>query len=158
MVWNPPKPGEYPVEYPGGLFTSPAAPAHKSCLAYSVLVCPHLHKSSRGDAAIVGWRQYGIPFFREDGFGNTLFRFAYWSEAERVSYHHWRDVLPMYDDIVAADTEIIDVSTRMYWSDSIKDIEKLASLFLADRATLRNLRANEASTMIDEHTYALATL
>lgn len=55
IVWNKPRPEEYPVEYPGGLFTIPAGLGHESCLTFSVLVCPHLHKSSRGDAAIVGW-------------------------------------------------------------------------------------------------------
>lgn len=159
VVWNSPRPEEYPVEYPGGLFTMPSGPGHKSCLAFSVLVCPHLHKKDRGDAAIVGWRRYGIPFFKENQgeYGAPLFRFAYWDEAERTNYMTWKDVLPVFDDIVTADAKHVDTSTRWYWSDSIEDVRRRGSLLVGDRKMVHELRA-KAPTTIGGHVYDVAEL
>lgn len=66
-------------------------------------------------------------------------------------------MLPVYEDIVAADAEIVDVSTRMYWSDSLEDVRRLSALFLPDRDTVRQLEAN-ASTVVSGHIYQVAEL
>lgn len=145
--------------HPGGFFTSQIpGPMHRACALYSVLVCPFLHYASsrthnqtpkcrRGDASIVGFQQYGVAYF---GSGVSFHRWtdiapqtmwAYANRCEHIQYGSFKEVLPLYDEAVAADARSIDVTTRLHWSGSPAHSLHLSQCAQQDQALLANLRS-----------------
>jgi hypothetical protein len=73
---------------------------------------------------------------------------------ERIPYGSWKDIAPIYDDIVAADAKIIDVSTpRPFWTGG-RQLRGLAAL---DEQQTEILRLT-AYTSVNRHAYRLALL
>lgn len=143
-------------QWPGGLVTTnPMGPAHKSCIIYSSLICPLLHNKSarsrtrdftRGPAEIGAFRNCGIAAFPEAEWyvhpGKSPV--AYYQHIGRnVPFGPCKELLPLYDDAIAADAEFIDTSTRLYWSDSSDDERQLA--YCAHRDRLRITAARNGS-------------
>jgi hypothetical protein len=113
---------------PDGIWLSTRHPGamHRSCAFFSALVCPILrHAKSRtrlqtqmtqyrrGRAAIVGFTDYrALPL--NDGLSlGVLYR----DLAEFIEFDSAAELVPLYNDVVAADAPVIDQSTRLYWRD-----------------------------------------
>src|SRR5581483_9936024 len=99
--------------YPGGLFASwVPGPMHRACALYSAVVCPFFRvatarrkasdrdpKPMRGDAAVVGFRHYGI-FFTLDAHriyeNANAWLWGYWQCVEWVPFGVSKELLPLY--------------------------------------------------------------
>lgn len=132
-------------EWPGGVFTSRGpGPTHRSCAIYSALVCPFFKYPTsrerrpdthalRGDAAVLVFNGYGEAFFAEPTRWGTYHTFAYSELVERIPFGpSRRDLLPLYNEAVAADAAGIDTSTRLYWGRSAADQQRLIECKEAD--------------------------
>jgi hypothetical protein len=163
--------GAVPWErHPGDVFANSApGPLHKSCAYFTCLVCPFLlyptsraraeHKAGdrRGDAEIIGFHKYGRAYYDKKTRWGTLDLWGYCDVAERIPFVTWKDLLPFYDQVVAADAEVIDTSTRLYWSDSPTDTYRLRECSRADELKLKMLRGS-AFTRTNGYWYRLALL
>jgi hypothetical protein len=125
-------------ELPGGVFTTwIPGPMHRSCALYSALVCPffkyptsrerrpNVPHALRGDAAVLVFNGYGSAYFPEPTRWGTHHLFAYAELVERIPFGNSRDLLPLYNEAVAADAAGIDLGTRLYWGDSPADQQRL---------------------------------
>lgn len=161
--------GNRPVgEHAGGLFTiSAPGPMHASCAVYSVLVCPFLkHPTSRGRhrdavrgvAAVVAFGKFGVAFYdaAQPPWGR-LWRFAHWQQSGAIPFQTHKDLMSMYDGLIAADAEVIDTATRLFWSDNPTDTAHLSECARADEARLQELRA-DASVQVGGYGYKLVPL
>jgi hypothetical protein len=148
-------------EWPGGVFTSrPPGPAHKSCAIYSALVCPffkyatsrrhHGGSEARGDGVLLAFAGCGSAYFAEPLEGGANYAFAYTELEQRIHFEASRDLVALYDDAIALDAKVIDTSTRLYWSDSPADRQRLMECKQADNVTI-NLRhqAHAAAEHVD---------
>lgn len=147
-----------PVEHPGGVTTAitPGPIMHKSCAVYAALVCPFLRYPTsrrpslrhvtRGDIEIARYRSYGIAFFgppaaapyTDETPWNSEDRWAYVDHIETIRFETWRDLLPLYEQAVAADAKIIDMSTRLFWADGDRRLDRYIHW---DNIQLARLRA-----------------
>jgi hypothetical protein len=148
---------------------------HKSCAIYAAHVCPYLkYKSSRlqfykwpgseaenrGDAAILGFNRYGIAYYTEAPPCNGRkhrYSFGYYAQAERTPYDSFRDLLPLYEAAIAADAKVIDTSTRLYWTESAADLQRLKACEKQDNYTIASKKAG-ALINVNGHMYRLALL
>lgn len=123
-------------------------PMHRSCGLYSGLACPMFkYRSSRqrsqpdapqfrGDAAVFVFNGYGTAYSAEPhGFG-FRHQFAYSELVERIEFENSRDLLPLYEDAVAAEAKEIDTGTRLYWGDSAADEQRLKECAAEDEARI----------------------
>jgi hypothetical protein len=120
---------------------------------YSALACPYLkHPSARrrqyepsqtvvtrGAAHILTFRHYGVVLFEDaqlpfqrDGAHN----WGHFGCVELLTYNTWKDIFPLYDDAIAADAEFIDIATRLYWTDSPEDQERLKACVREDEEAI----------------------
>lgn len=147
-----------PTTHPGGVVTArpPGPIMHKSCAVYASIVCPFLRTSRatrrsdgmrRGDAEIVRYAQYGVAFFDEHS--DWPVTWGYLDPVESITFKSWRDLLPVYDDIV----ETVDTNTRLYWTDD----KQLDGIARQDEIRLAALRAT-ALTHVRGYVYRLALL
>ncbi|BBX63039.1 hypothetical protein MSAS_22130 [Mycobacterium saskatchewanense] len=116
---------------------------HRSCILFSALVCPFLHSSTarrrldigkgqaRGPAQILAFERYGTELSRtgfwvpESVSGDSLTDaewrwqnrvFRYEALVERILFDDvLEDIGPLYGDALAADAEVIDVGSQLYW-------------------------------------------
>ncbi|OBH28061.1 hypothetical protein A5692_23525 [Mycobacterium sp. E342] len=159
-------------KHPGGVYVRFSHPGsmHRSCAIYSAMVCPYLrHRRARrhrlrpweirrGRAEVLGFDHRGIGFFTETPTNASDNRaWAYFGLAESIPYGSWRELWPLYDDAIAADGKIIDYSSRLHWTDSQEDQNRLAYLSSVDRATVARMRAT-ATTAMGGYVYRLAVL
>lgn len=152
-------------KHPGGVFTNHSpGPMHKSCAVFSALSCPYLrHPTSRarkttprGEAAVMGFHQYGIAFFTEPTtpFG-TLWLWGYTGPAEHTPFVSARELLPAYDQAICADAQVIDLPSRLYW---LADNDpRLKACAQSDEVRLKMLRPG-ALTSVGGYLYRLALL
>nr|AAN05778.1 unknown [Mycobacterium avium subsp. hominissuis A5] len=128
---------------------------HKSCTIYASLVCPFLRyrhsrrpsdrEVTRGDAEIVRFRHYGVAFFgprtgppyTDQTPWNHDDKWAYADHVETIRFETWRDLLPIYDQAVTADAKVVNLATRLYWTDS-RRLDRIAQ---QDNTHLARLRA-----------------
>lgn len=146
----PPSDYDWCEELPGGIHVFRYTPgsAHASCIAYATLVCPWLRyqearhrftgevRGKRGYAEILGFRSYG--YIPEPPGGNPLedWGWAYFDCVERIPIGNAGNVIgPIYDQVVAADAQVIDTSTRLYWrdDDTAPDIRKMGDIVVQVR-------------------------
>lgn len=162
--------GQSDVLHHPGVTTVPKIGAifHKACAAYATLVCPFLkyptsrsnNVDMRGNAEMLRFRHYGIAFYGPRTAPpythatpwNNDDAWAYLDRVETIKLRTWRDLLPMYDEMVAA--ENIDTSTRLYWTDSDSDHRRLDRMAQQDNAQLARLRAT-APTQVGGYRLAL---
>ena len=74
---------------------------------------------------------------------------------EYIPFRRPSDVLPLYEDAIAADAELIDTSTRWYWG--LNALDHLASCRREDEATIAKMKLT-AWCRINGHLYRLALL
>jgi hypothetical protein len=122
---------------------------------------PEYKGGTRGEAMIVGFRQYGVAFFTEPvnrGLGLTTRRlWGYLDPVERVPFESWKETLPLYEGALADDAKVIDTSTRWEWSDSPAHERHLKETADHDDRHLRLLRIG-AMRCVNGYWYRLALL
>lgn len=143
VFFRPPGYADRQPEWPGGLFTSvPMGPSHQSCAVYGSLICPLLHNEAsrsryrnftRGTAEIRAFRGYGVAAFPAAGYGNIAY---YEQVGQSISFGPCKELLPVYEEAVAADAEFIDTDSRLYWDDSYADENRLLQCALEDEARI----------------------
>lgn len=85
----------------------------------------------------MGFRQYGVAYLDSQ----TSWAWAYANLSEHIPYVSFKEVLPLYNEAVAADAKQIDARTRLYWSDSPAHSLHLSQCAQRDKALLANLRS-----------------
>lgn len=160
--------------HPGDVWTdNTPGPTHKSCAVYASIVCPFLRTrwsrrhggGRRGEAAIFGFRKYGIAYFDEpldligDGLGDITHIWGYAEPYLRISYETFKDTVKLYDDVLAED-DWIDTSTRLYWDENRnrRELGQLRMLSAADKDFIAAMRPNAIYRAPTGHTYRLAVL
>ncbi|WP_156745105.1 hypothetical protein [Mycobacterium sp. 1165178.9] len=141
-------------------------PMHKSCALWAALQqCPFLrHPTSRrklsnpgarrGDAALVGFARHGFGFNDPQ---DPDWVFTWVDVTESISYVASRDLLPVYAEAVATDAKLIDIQSRLYWTDSAMDSHLLRECKRVDDARLTMMRRGGLKVSADEN-YRLALL
>jgi hypothetical protein len=89
--------------------------------------------------------------------GGHRYSFGYYAQAERSPYDSFRDLLPAYEEAIAADAKEIDTSTRLYWTDSASDVQRLEECKKQDDYTIAAKRPG-AFTWANGYIYRLALL
>lgn len=159
--------------YAGDVYTSNIpGPKHRSCALHAALICPFLRYSisrkrhepckgaRRGNAAVVGFRRFGIAYFTEPvgrypELWTYFHQFGYADMIERIPFGSAKELLPLYEKAVADDAKRIDISTRLHWTDSYKDTRDLAQCEQLDRLRLATMQSS-ALTQINGYGYRLA--
>jgi hypothetical protein len=135
-------------EWESGVFTNwIPGPMHKSCAIYSAVSCPFFRYPTsrerrpgahalRGEAKILAFHGYGSAYFAETQRWGTYHLFAYSELVERIPFGNSRDLLPLFNEAVAADAARIDLGTRLYWGDSAADQQRLMECKEVDDAKI----------------------
>ncbi|SHX04317.1 Uncharacterised protein [Mycobacteroides abscessus subsp. abscessus] len=107
-------------------------PSHRSCTYYAAIMCPYLRYPDAVGRAVGSRRvpeAYIVGFLNYETFtderqpahdamrgGVPDVRFRYRDPIELTPYVRGTDLIPEYEQAIALDANIIDVSTRLWWS------------------------------------------
>lgn len=86
-----------------------------------------------------------------------IFDWGYFGHRDHHRYKSWKDNLDLYEDALAEDAKVIDPATRLYYSESPADIERLRNDYFIDQMLIRTLRPT-ARTMVGGYAYQLVVL
>jgi hypothetical protein len=141
-------------------------PMHPSCAAWTVQICPflryeharyrfdpHEKGTRRGAAAIIGFRSYGYTPEPADRDPRSDWGWAYFDPSETISFaDSSKTIGPLYDAVIAADAQVIDMATRLYWADdTAPDINRMGGI-------VRLLREQPSVTIGDQTCWPVPSL
>jgi hypothetical protein len=134
----------------------PAGPAHRSCMLYSAIACPHLRSPTarlgrdsvfepgavRGaSAAVMGFRDYGLLIYGKPhpllspNFSQP--QFALLDLETDIVYEHGDSLQDQLAEAVEADAALINTSKRrLYWSGTADDVADLNATSKMDIQTI----------------------
>jgi hypothetical protein len=152
--------------HPGGLYElGIPGPRHRSCAFYAAAgACPYLryptsrrrlsNHATRGDAVIMGFRNYGVLFHPSGREGDPDVDLGYFDVAESVPFDTYADLTDAYEQAVTADAKLdFTRDTRLFWTDSRDDLERLNAMITVD---LKKVKAwHESVTTVGGHAYRL---